>query len=239
MIQIAVVDDEPYIAKSIAHKIVDYMARLNVKIETIVYTDSQDFLNNYDEKDIQAIFLDLDMPDKSGFDISHQLRETEVELPIVYVTNRDDLMQKAFQYKVLGFVRKNRLDEELPYAIESVLYEIQANTKTIMVISAQKKYNLKISDIMYIESENHNVSIYLNNRADSIQVRETLNAYIENVGFKKFIQISSSYIVNYEYIFSIEKDYVVLRNEEILYISRRRVKSVKEQFLYLSRRHFL
>lgn len=179
------------------------------------------------------------MPNKSGFDISQHLRETEVELPIVYITNRDDLMQKAFQYKVLGFVRKNRLDEELPYAIESVLHEIQANTKTIMVVSAQKKYNLKINDIMYIESENHNVNIHLNNQVNSIQVRETLNAYIENIGFKKFVQVSSSCIVNYEYIFSIEKDYVVLRNEEILYISRRRVKLVKEKFLYLSRRHFL
>ena len=239
MIQIVVIDDERDIAEIISERIIHYAAEANEKIETIIYTEGQSFLDDYHALDIHALFLDLDMPNESGFDISKLLRDNNVKLPIVYVTNRNDLMQKAFQYKVLGFVRKNHLDEELSYAIQCVLHEIEMNTKTIIVTSAQKKYKLKICDITYIESENHDVRIHLNNQTDSIRVRETLNAYIENSGFKKFIQISSSCIVNYEYIFSIEKDYIILQNQDVLYISRRKVKSVKERFLFLSRRHFL
>ena len=239
MIKIAVIDDERDIAEMISERMIRYSAEANEKIETIIYTEGQSFLDDYHALDIQALFLDLDMPNKSGFDISKLLRENNIELPIVYVTNRDDLMQKAFQYKVLGFVRKNHLDEELPYAIQCVLHEIEVNTKTITVTSSQKKYKLKICDIVYIESENHDVQIYLNNQSKPIRVRGILNAYIENAGFKKFIQISSSCIANYEYIFSIEKDYIILQNEDVLYISRRKVKSVKEQFLFLSRRRFL
>lgn len=239
VIQIAVIDDERNIAEMISERIIYYAAETNEKIETIIYTEGQSFLNDYHALGIQALFLDLDMPNKSGFDISKLLRENDIELPIVYVTNRDDLMQKAFQYKVLGFVRKNHLNEELPYAVQCVLYEIEANTKAITITSSQKKYKLKICDIIYIESENHDVKIYLNNQSKPIRTRETLNAYIENAGFKKFIQISSGCIVNYEYIFSIEKDYIILQNQDVLYISRRKVKSVKEQFLFLSRRQFL
>lgn len=239
MLRIAVVDDERNIAEMISERIIHYAAETNEKIETIIHTEGRAFLDDYHTLDIQALFLDLDMPNKSGFDISKLLRENNIELPIVYVTNRDDLMQKAFQYKVLGFVRKNHLEEELPYAVQCVLHEIEANTKTITVTSAQKKYKLKIFDIIYIESSNHDIQIYLNNQSKPIRTRGTLNTYIKNAGFRKFIQISSGCIVNYEYIFSIEKDYIILQNQDVLYISRRKMKSVKEQFLFLSRRHFL
>ena len=45
----------------------------------------------------------------------------------------------------------------------------------------------------------------------------------------------------YEYLVNkgLNKDKLILDNEEVLYISRRRTKTVKEQFLQLSRRRIL
>ena len=100
--------------------------------------------------------------------------DSRFQEPIVYITNRDDLMQKAFQYKVLGFVRKDKIQEELPFAISCVVQEIQKKNSHVMIFAAhrQKKeyYNLPVSDILYIESENHQTKIYTVSTKDAITV---------------------------------------------------------------------
>jgi DNA-binding LytR/AlgR family response regulator len=151
-------------------------------------------------------------------------------------------MQKAFQYKALGFVRKNHLVEELPFAVKCVLQEIHKATKCIVLISVQKnkktKHEVVVSDILYIDTQNHQTTFHLANNT-SVVTRESLSSYTSQNAFQGFIQISSGCIVNHIHIYSIEKDTIILLNHEALYISRRRTKTVKEQFLQLSRRLIL
>lgn len=145
---------------------------------------------------------------KSGFDISQFLRELGNNTPIVYITNRDDLMQKAFQYKVLGFVRKDKIQEELPFAISCVVQEIQKRIVTSWYsqhIVKKEYYNLPVSDILYIESENHQTKIYTVSTKDAIITRDSLRSYMEKEEFQGFIPISVSCIVNIEHIFQLKK----------------------------------
>ena len=243
MIHIAVVDDQTEAISGILSVFQQWENENHVNLEIDTYIDADLFCDTIFDKKYQALFLDLDMPKKSGFDISQSLRELGNNTPIVYITNRDDLMQKAFQYKVLGFVRKDKLQEELPFAISCVVQEIQKKNSRVMIFSAhrQKKeyYNLPISDILYIESENHQTKIYTVNKKDAIITRDTLRSYLEKEEFQGFIPISVSCIVNFEHIFSIEKDTLILDNKKILFISRRKIKSVKELFLQKTRRNII
>ena len=115
------------------------------------------------------------MPQYSGFSVSSFLREQGNSIPIVYITNRDDLMQKAFQYKALGFVRKNHLVEELPFAVKCVLQEIHKATKCIVLISVQKnkktKHEVVVSDILYIDTQNHQTTFHLANNTSVVNQR--------------------------------------------------------------------
>ena len=159
MIRIAIVDDQTEAISGILSVFQQWEKENHVYFEIDTYTDADLFCDAIFDKKYQALFLDLDMPKKSGFDISQSLRELGNNTPIVYITNRDDLMQKAFQYKVLGFVRKDKIQEELPFAISCVVQEIQKKNSHVMIFAAhrQKKeyYDLLVSDILYIESENH------------------------------------------------------------------------------------
>lgn len=239
MIRIAVVDDEPAAIEAIVFAFNKIQNKLNVTFQMDKFTSGKDLLDALHVTVYDALFLDIDMPQDSGFTISAFLRENSDNIPIVYITNRDDLMQQAFQYKVLGFVRKNKLNEELPFAVECVLQEIRKVAKRIVLISAQKnkktKYDVAVSDILYIDTLDHRTTVHLNNQT-SIVTREPLNSYLSQKTFSGFIQISSSCIVNHLHIYSIEKDAVILLNQKVLYISRRRTKAVKDQFLQLSRR---
>ena len=106
-----------------------------------------------------------------------------------------------------------RQQEELPFAISCVVQEIQKKNSHVMIFAAhrQKKeyYNLPVSDILYIESENHQTKIYTVSTKDAIITRDSLRSYMEKEEFQGFIPISVSCIVNIEHIFSIEKDTLV------------------------------
>jgi len=92
---------------------------------------------------------------------------------------------------------------------------------------------------LYIESENHQTKIYTVSTKDAIITRDSLRSYMEKEEFQGFILISVSCIVNIEHIFSIEKDTLVLDNKKVLFISRRKVKSVKEMFQQKTRRNII
>ena len=239
MIRIAIVDDEPIALESIVTRFEKLQDKLEVKYKIDTYTSGNQLMTALQKNQYQALFLDIDMPKHSGFDISAVLREKNMDTPIVFITNRDDLMQQAFQYKVLGFVRKAHIDTELEFALECVLKEIRKTVQTVQLHKNNKTtVEMLVSEIIYIESLNHTTTVYLVNH-DPVVTREPLSSYISQDAFHGFIQISSSCIVNHTQIFSIEKDNVILKNRKVLYISRRRQKTVKEHFLRLSRRTIL
>lgn len=139
MIRIAIVDDQTEAISEILSVFQQWEKENHVYFEIDTYTDADLFCDAIFDKKYQALFLDLDMPKKSGFDISQFLRELGNNTPIVYITNRDDLMQKAFQYKVLGFARKDKIQEELPFAISCVIQEIQKKNNHVMIFAAHRQ----------------------------------------------------------------------------------------------------
>jgi two-component system LytT family response regulator len=50
--------------------------------------------------------------------------------------------------------------------------------------------------------------------------------YLENLGF---IRVHRAYMVNPQYILKEEKDWLIMTNGEIVYVSRRKKKNLKEQ----------
>jgi len=99
----AIVDDD----KNMTFHITEILKKLlsNKKVEADVFTESSAFLNNYSKKKYSAFFLDIDMPEPNGFKLAEILRDNKSNIPIIYVTGRDELVINAFRYKPLGFVR--------------------------------------------------------------------------------------------------------------------------------------
>lgn len=227
----AVVDDELGILKQIPILIRQFSS--NIKIEVDTFSCSSDFLNEYAKKKYDVLFLDIDMPDMNGFALAEFLRHRNDLTPIVYITARDDLMIQAFRYKTLGFVRKQFIESELPYALSTIMNEIHKGNDIIEVTETRSQggrtYNISVNDIMYIENDHHNVKICMTDKRKII-VRSSLSYFAEHENFQHFIAISTGIIVNLSLI-ELAEDSVCLPNGEILYISRRKIPSVRAAYL--------
>ena len=227
----AVVDDEPGILKQIPVLIRQFSP--DIKIETDTFSSSSEFLSAYTIKKYDALFLDIDMPDMNGFALAEHLRHQNDLVPIVYITARDDLMIQAFRYKALGFVRKQFIESELPYALSTIMNEIHKDNDMIEVTETRlqggRTYNISVNGIMYIENDHHNVTIHMTDKR-KITVRSSLSYFTEHESFKHFVAISTGIIVNLSLI-ELTEDAVCFSNGEILYISRRKIPSVRTAYL--------
>lgn len=228
----AVVDDEPGILKQIPALIKQFISS-DVSIETDCFQNPTEFLETYSERKFDALFLDIDMPTMNGFELAEHLRNQKDDVPIVYITVRDDLIIHAFRYKALGFVRKQYIDNELPFAVSTIMTEIRKSNCMIEVTETRsaggRSHTISIQQIMYIESIRHNVTIYLTD-GRQLAIRSSLTYYTEHEDFEQFVPINSGTIVNLALI-ELTKDKVRFQNGIELFISRRKIQSVREAYL--------
>lgn len=204
-----------------------------IPIDIECFQNAADFLAAYQNNVFDALLLDIDMPELTGFDLAQQLRTENDNIPIVYITGRDDLITQAFRYKPIGFVRKQHIDIELPFALTTILSELNRKKPTITVTETRSAggatHTILIDNILYIESIGHNVKMHLSD-GTSLTARGILSEYLEQSGFSGFIQINSGTIVNCAHI-SLNEDKVQCKNGTVLYISRRKQADVRKAYL--------
>lgn len=226
----SVVDDESSIVKEVASLIRKEIAHISIDIDC--YTSARAFIENYTFQKYDAIFLDIDMPEINGFALARDLRNKNDDTPIVYITCREDLIYQSFRYKPIGFIRKQYLQSELPYAVESVLSEIQRGKPTIEVTEPKKlggkSYIIHINQITHIESLKHYAYIHLISEKQVV-VRQSLNYFLEQPEFEDFVITTNGVIANL-FLAKIIGDSIVFDNGTKLYITRRRLPEVLSKY---------
>lgn len=233
-IRIAVVDDDEselhYIKRVIAHA----LQELHITCHIQGYQNATDMLQHQKDQPFNAVFLDIDMPDVNGMDAAEQLNQLEHGTEIVFVTNHDELVYKAYRFKALGFIRKKHMDEEIDEILEVLLTALNRKRKYLTFQDAGKTIRIRLEDIIFIQSDDHYAEVFTIHGKETI--RESLNSIESAYGSLGLIRIHVRYLVNFKYIYSIEKNTVILQNRKQLPLSRSRSATVKTQFQMYARR---
>ena len=235
----AVIDDDPHILNILPKLIKANIDSLNVEISC--FDSGIEYLDKHLSMHCDALFLDIDMPELNGFDLAVALQKRNDSIPIVYVTGRDDLIINAFRYRPIGFVRKHRIEAELPFAIKTVLDVLKVDNLRISITEPKslggKTYSVLIYDITYLKNVKHYVEFHLLDGTHHT-VRENISAYITKSEFSNFILIDAGTFVNLAHM-TIIKDTVRLPSNQILYISRRKVQSVLKAYLGYNKKELI
>lgn len=248
MIRIAIVDDESNIAKSIAKKTKNHADNLGVSISLNVYYSGREFLNQYHAGDYDVIFLDIDMPELSGDALSAELAKIDPSLLLVYVTNYcNDEVYTMLKYMPIGFLRKPFFEDEIDAMLGVLKEKMVSVRKTYSIQSGRKVQQIALKDVLYIESDRNYAYFHMastphveksnsqNKKQEPIKVRKKLDLIEVEIEHYGFIRIHASILVNYRWIYSIQKNMVKLDNGKDLPISRSRETEVEQKFMYFSR----
>lgn len=232
--KIAVCDDNANDLKYIGMALKKAFQDNNITCELNNYTSAKQLLTDNSNQPFDAIFLDLDMPEINGMEAAEKINEIGAVTEIIFVTNHDELVYKAFKFRAIGFIRKKFLDREINEIIKVLVDDINLKQHYLIFSDGGSEKKYCVSDIIYMQSDDHYVDIITNNKKST--VRTSLNDIEKKYFQYGFIRIHSRYLVNYRYIYSIEKSTVVLDNNCQLPLSRSKVNSTKEAFQFFSRR---
>lgn len=86
MIRVAIVEDEPAEAERLQSLLARYSREKGVQFEVQTYTSALTFLAEYN-RTVDIVFMDIELPDVNGMEISRRLRKQDAAVMIVFVTN--------------------------------------------------------------------------------------------------------------------------------------------------------
>ena len=234
LINIAIVDDDEgelhYIEKTVTHA----FQKLNITYTVQTFQSARAMLQHQKTQPFDAVFLDIDMPDVNGMDAAEELDRLEHGTEIVFVTNHDELVYKAYHFKAIGFIRKKHMDSEMDEIIEVLISILSRKRKHLTFQDAGKIIRIRLDDIIFIHSDDHYAEVFTVHNKEVI--RESLNTIESSYGSFGLIRIHMRYLVNYKYIYSIEKKTITLQDRQQLPLSRSRSGTVKELFQMYARR---
>ncbi|MGB1295632.1 MAG: LytR/AlgR family response regulator transcription factor [Flavobacteriales bacterium] len=172
---------------------------------------------------------------KTGIDLAHKLKENNVPCSVIYLTAFKDAetINKIKETDPILYLTKPFISEVLLTNIELVLTQLKNTNITIPIEDGSSSTMVNVLDINYLQSDRNYVNIKLKDGSELV-VRNKLND-IENLIFNKttrFTRIHQSYLVNDNFIQSVKKNSVLLKNDLSITISKKYLNSFQSKWIH-------
>ena len=209
----AVVDDSTLQRLSIV-KLIENHQSLNLVAQ---YNNAIEAKEGIATSNIDLIFLDIEMPILSGFDL---LDDLTVKPQIIFVTGKTKYAFKAFDYDAIDYLRKPISKERFLNAVHKAVTNYKLKNEEgfdeedfIFVKSNLKKRKVFLNELRYIEALGDYVKMVTEH--DSLVVLSTMKAFEALLPKDRFLRIHKSYIVNLDKVIRYNSKVIELEKEEL------------------------
>ncbi|CAL2075483.1 DNA-binding response regulator, LytR/AlgR family [Tenacibaculum sp. 190524A02b] len=219
MINSIIIDDDE-LARVIIEKYctkLDYLSVLKTFDNAL---DAIDFIN---KNKVDLVFLDIHMPELSGFDFIDSLNNPP---NIILTTSDTNFALDAFEYKCIidylvkpvklpRFIKAVTKIDRKPQIIEEDLTETkQEDSKNELYVNIDRRLvKILISDIYLIEAKGDYINIKTETKNHIVHT--TMKKIEEKLPDDLFLKIHRSYIINLKQIIDIEDNSVLIKKEVI------------------------
>ena len=233
-----IIDDERLARKELQSLLADY-PEVEIVDEAVNADDAYEKINSHDP---DLVFLDIQMPGKTGFDLLEMLEKTP---KVIFTTAFDEHAIKAFEYNALDYLLKPIQPDRLKESMSKVLKEEEVETQTptaptreklgandqVFVKDGDKCWFVRLSNIRLFESDGNYIKVYFDQNRPMIH--KSLNALDERLDDKTFFRASRKHVINLSWVDTIEPWFnggliVMLKGGEKVEVSRRQAAKFKD-----------
>ncbi|MEE9408587.1 MAG: response regulator [Polaribacter sp.] len=230
------VDDEPKALAILKNKIERFCSNIIVIGET---KNPQKAIELIEKKKPQLVFLDIAMPEMSGFDLLSNIENPNFE--VIFVTAFDQYALEAINHCAIGYLVKPVDNQDLITAVIKATQNIEDKTaleknkllienlgvqtfqkKKIVIPSQEGLEFVEVNKIIFCEGTEGYTRIYIKNEKPILSSYSIghFNKLLQN---QDFYLIHKSYLININYIEKyLNEGYVVLDENNKLPVSRNR-----------------
>ena len=208
----AIVEDTPEEAKALEEGLRRFYGDLPYHVHH--FSHPLTFLEEW-KGDYDVIFLDIEMPAMDGISLAKRIREKDAEVILVFVTHLGQMAVEGYSVEALDFVVKPiqyPLFENTMRRVAGKLEKKSGDTYKIQIKNGVRAVNVK--DILYVEVFQHRLIYHLTN-GEALENWNSLAEAEKALGPKGFGRCNSCYLVNYSHIRAIQRDYVLVGEDEL------------------------
>jgi two-component system LytT family response regulator len=240
MIKAIIIDDERLARNELKKLLMDFP-----EIEVIAEAaNANEGVEKIDSLNPDLIFLDIQMPGKTGFDMLSELEKTP---NVIFTTAYDEYALKAFEVNALDYLLKPVEPKRLADALQKLQVEedkeplsdhpISINRSMlgehdqVFVKDGERCWFVRLSDIRLFESVGNYAKVYFG--PNKPLILKSLNALEERLDEKVFFRANRKHIVNLRLIEKIEPYFnggllLEMKGGEKIEVSRRQTVKFKE-----------
>lgn len=180
------------------------------------FTNVQEALDYLNKNSVDVLFLDVEMPGATGFDLLDQLAYYP---KIILTTSKEEYAYNAFEYNVTDFLKKpftyQRFQEALNKLTSAAGDSNISSTASdhIFIKCEGKLVRLNNDDILFIESMGDYVKFVTPEK--KYITHNTIKNLEEKVNRQCFVKVHRSYIININKIDDIRENDLYIKGNEI------------------------
>ena len=231
MLKIAVCDDSRELLEKVEKDLHEYESVRSTPVTVHTYTNAVDLLDGLKKTDYDILILDIIMPGFTGMQAAHEIRKFNEEIKIIFLTSSKEFAIESYSVGAYYYLLKPVLKEKLFSVLDKVVSEITSKQESCVIYTHMGIVNIPFAKIECLEVYNKHLVFHLSDGSTK-ETRGALTDY-ENVFLqrKEFLKIHRSYILNMDYIHSIEAGEIATYSGKRFPVSRLLAKDIKEHYM--------
>ena len=229
MLRVGICDDEPLIIEALRRIILEIADKNGWGISISCFESGKALLEAVDT--LEAVFLDIDMPELDGIETGKRIGERNQECKIIMATSRADKFKDAFRIQAFRFVTKPFDENEIEEALQAI-FHTQIGMEMIELYEKRNSYQIPQKDISYITSfDGYSEFVVSGKDANRILRKDSSLSELEkDLSKELFFRVSRQCIVNLGKITEYAKGSILIQGKKIV-ISRRKKKEFEQAYL--------
>lgn len=245
-----IVEDEKKSGEVIKKLIALHPSKL-IEVEAVCNSVAQ-AIATIEEVRPALVFLDIDLPDGTGFDILEKLNYKDFQ--IIFTTAYDSFAIKAIKYSAVDYLLKPIDVDELHVAIDKVLElksPLQKDTRVASLIESVKQPQerlkkitistgnayeiISLEDLIRCEADTSYTKFFMKDGRKFL-VSSSLKVYEDMLPPDKFVRIHHHHLINMDHVVRVLKEdggYAIMTDGSKIEISRRKKENFFEQLTRL------
>lgn len=198
MMRIAVVDDEIHILRKIMAIVMREFNAHNIECSYFQYTSAKDFIEEQKKQPFDVAFLDIMMPEYTGFQAAAEVRNLQAQTYIIFITSNDASVYDAFDFQPFQFIRKDCDDifeNRMKYVITSLVRHLKQNRTLIFQLPFSEEKKVRISDIIAVKSDRNYLEIHCCN-GSVLRLRRKLSEIEAELLAYDFVRVHNRWLIN-------------------------------------------
>ena len=187
--------------------------------------------NQFDQikiKNIDILFIDIDLKSHNGIDIASQIKKQFPQILIIFISAYEHLVFDSLSVNLFHFIRKRVFEKDITVVFDQIDNYFKSNSQKLLISDNGRKKYVQVHSIEYIMVFGHDILIHTKDY--DYHLYSSLNQFKQQLIYKDLIQIQRGVMVNLNYALSVDSKKVVMRDHKEYIVGRKYQKELISKY---------